>query len=247
MLGGDTSSKITVQGSSDGSSFHNIEDLIISGSQNDVLSLQTTKAFAATDRYVKLLFTKGSNVGVGPISIAKYEPVSITPAKTYTTLTSDYALDFTGTDIRAFIVLDDDASDGVITMTEVTKVPANTGLVLKAATTGTAINVSVLNGDADNVTGNLMAGSATTTTAITENGGYILKDGKFHPATAGTLAAGKAYLNLAVPGAGAPALTLNFGDLTPTGISRIENGEFLRPAGSPRGPAHEGTVHREWP
>ena len=71
MLGGATASKITVQGSSDGTTYTNVEELTISGNKNDILNLETTNAFAADVRYVKLLFTKGSNVGVGPISIAK--------------------------------------------------------------------------------------------------------------------------------------------------------------------------------
>lgn len=71
MLGGATTSKITVQGSSDGTTFTDVEELTISGKQNDVLTLETTNAFALTDRYVKLVFTKGSNVGVGPITIEK--------------------------------------------------------------------------------------------------------------------------------------------------------------------------------
>lgn len=71
MLGGDTTSKITVQGSANGTTFTDVEELTISGSKNDILNLETTNAFALTDRYVKLVFTKGSNVGVGPITIEK--------------------------------------------------------------------------------------------------------------------------------------------------------------------------------
>ena len=70
MIGGNASSSITVQGSSNGEDFTDIQTLNISGSQNDVLTLETTNAFAATDRYVRLVFNKGSNVGVGPITIA---------------------------------------------------------------------------------------------------------------------------------------------------------------------------------
>lgn len=71
MIGGGNTSTITVQGSADGETFTDIEVLTISGKQNDVLNLETTNAFAATDRYVRMLFTKGSNVGVGPITIAQ--------------------------------------------------------------------------------------------------------------------------------------------------------------------------------
>lgn len=80
MIGGGTSSTITVQESADGSTFTDVETLTISGSQNAVLSLETTESFAADTRYVRLLFTKGSNVGVGPITITKY--VAPTPAIT---------------------------------------------------------------------------------------------------------------------------------------------------------------------
>lgn len=77
MIGGANTSTITVQESADGETFKDVQDLTISGAQNDVLSLETTNAFAANSRYVRLLFTKGSNVGVGPITIAKTstEPV----------------------------------------------------------------------------------------------------------------------------------------------------------------------------
>lgn len=144
----------------------------------------------------------------------------ITPAKTYTTLTAASALDFTGlANLEAYIVKDNDAKDGYVTLTQVNKVPANTGLVLKATSTGSPIDVPVFDGTgADDVTGNLMAGSATATTAIVANAGYILKDGAFHPANAGTLPAGKAYLNIPVS---APVLLLNFDDDV-TNISQIE-------------------------
>ena len=71
MIGGNSTSSITVQGSSDGENYSDIEALSISGSQNTILTLTTTKSFDPSDRYVKLLFTKGSNVGIGPISITK--------------------------------------------------------------------------------------------------------------------------------------------------------------------------------
>ena len=72
MIGGDTSSSITVQESTNGVEFTNVENLDISGSQNDVIELETTEDFAATTRVIKLLFVRGANVGVGPIRITKY-------------------------------------------------------------------------------------------------------------------------------------------------------------------------------
>ena len=75
MLGGGNTSTITVQESADGETFTDVQALTISGSQNSTLTLATTTEFAESSRYVRLLFTKGSNVGVGPITIAQYEDI----------------------------------------------------------------------------------------------------------------------------------------------------------------------------
>ena len=50
--------------------------------ENDILTLETTNVFDANDRYVRMLFTKGSNVGVGPITIASgsASSINVTPA-----------------------------------------------------------------------------------------------------------------------------------------------------------------------
>ena len=105
-------------------------------------------------------------------------------------------------------------------MTQVNKVPAGTGLVLKATTPNAAVSVPVFDGTgADDVSANKMVGSATATTAVEANGGYILKDGEFHPATAGTLAAGKAYLKIAVANGNAP-VAIDFDGET-TGIKSL--------------------------
>ena len=89
MLGGPNTSSITIQGSSDGSEFSDVEELEIAGAQNTVLTLETSNDFAENDRYVKLIFTKGSNVGVGAITIAKYTTsASITVAETEVLLTA---------------------------------------------------------------------------------------------------------------------------------------------------------------
>ena len=159
--------------------------------------------------------------------------VAITPAKEYTTLTSAYGLDFTGNaNLKAYIAKS--VADGKVTLTQVNKVPAETGLVLKASTTGSPINVLALVGDGDDMTGNKMLGSSSNTTDIAANGGYILKDGVFQPASAGTLAAGKAYLNIAV--AGARPLELSFEDGEVTSVEMINavkqnTGEFYNLAG----------------
>lgn len=79
MLGGAETSTISVQGSPDGTDFTTVETLTISGAQNSTHDLSTSSNLGAGYRYVKFLFTKGSNVGVGGISIAKAS--EITPTK----------------------------------------------------------------------------------------------------------------------------------------------------------------------
>ena len=145
--------------------------------------------------------------------------IILEPHTTYLTLTSKYPLDFTSVSyLTAYIVKDNNVTDNEVTMTQVNKVPANTGLVLNASSTVYPISVPVLNGAADDMAGNLMAGSAFTTTAVAENAGYILKDGVFQPSSGGDLPAGKAYLNIHV-NSSARALTMNFEEPVVTGIS----------------------------
>ena len=206
-----------VQTSADGENYSDLKAYTELGDK-------TTESFilANTVRYIKWIYTEKSsgNVALGNINLTS--TITLTPAKTYTTLTSAKDLDFTGlAGLEAYIVKDNDASDGYVTLTQVNKVPANTGLVL-VKTSGTTFNVPVFDGTgADNVDGNLMAGSATATTAIAANGGYILSEGAFHPANAGNLPAGKAYL--AIP-ASAPVLNLDFGGTT--GINAVNGSEF---------------------
>ena len=147
--------------------------------------------------------------------------IPLSQAKEYTTLTSKFALDFTSVsgNLKAYIVFDDDVSDHEVTMTEVYKVPAETGLVLKTTTPDATVNVPVFDGTgADNVTGNLMVGSATAETHVDANAGYILSNGVFQPALEGNLPIGKAYLNIPV-NSSARALTMSFEEPVVTGIS----------------------------
>ena len=73
MIGGNKTSSIDVQGSADGTTFTSVQKLTISGNQNSIHTLTTTESFDEQYRYVKLLFTRGSNVGVGPIGVTKVD------------------------------------------------------------------------------------------------------------------------------------------------------------------------------
>lgn len=69
MLGGSSTSYLDFQGSADGSSYTSVHKHTISGAQDSVLELITSNTFDPSYRYIKFYFTKGSNVGVGPITI----------------------------------------------------------------------------------------------------------------------------------------------------------------------------------
>ena len=176
---------------------------------------EKTVTVTPTNGALPIAATVSAACGITEVKVyfAAAASVTLTPAKTYTTLTSSHNLDFTSvsSDLKAFIATE--ISAGKVQMVQVNKVPAGTGLVLKATTPGDAVAVPVFDGTgADNVAANKMAGSASETTAIAENGGYILSNGVFQPASAGTLAAGKAYLNIAV--SSARSLEMSFDDVT---------------------------------
>ncbi len=65
--------KITVQGSTDGETFTDIQDLTIDAGTTGTRTLVTTESFNTAHRYVRLVFTKTVNVGVGPITIAQVD------------------------------------------------------------------------------------------------------------------------------------------------------------------------------
>lgn len=72
MIGGKNTSYMTVQGSAAGQSFTDIEKFTISGKQNDILSFTTSQPIDTEYRYIRLLFKKGSNVGLGAVEISKH-------------------------------------------------------------------------------------------------------------------------------------------------------------------------------
>ena len=152
-----------------------------------------------------------------------YNTVTLAPSKAYTTLTSAYGLDFTNvTGLAAYIVKAEDVESNSVKLTQVQKVPANTGLVLQKTGTEASYSIPVFDGtDADNVIGNLMYGSATEEVSVAAESGYILKDGKFHLSEAGTLAKGKAYLR--VINTEAKELNITFGESS--GINNVNVNE----------------------
>ena len=221
-----TDSNWNIQVSDDGLEWTDVATKSATGMSKGVWQEFSADLTAYTNVYVRLCY--GSNTAVRAVddivlTDGEY-PVAI-PASGFATLFCAGPLDFSGTSVKAYVVKDNDASDGYVTLTQVSKVPAETGLVLEGSA-GT-VNIPLFDGTgAADVTGNKMAGSATTTTTVAANAGYILKDGAFHPSSgANALPAGKAYLNIAVPTNNAPALKLDFGGAT--GINTVQSSEFM--------------------
>ena len=153
------------------------------------------------------------------------------------TFCSTHPLDFSGTDdIKAYIVSAFKPSTGEVTLTRITDVPANTGIVVK----GDANTYAIPWGPGETVVANMLVGVTEDTQLNKVDGdytNYILakKSGNlgFYAVTDGsTLSAGKAYLPLPtnqLP-AGARQMTMIFDDET-TGVQQIQsnvksNGEY---------------------
>lgn len=145
------------------------------------------------------------------------------------TFSSTLPLDFTGTGVEAYTAAYNSTTQKV-ELTQVYKVPANTGLFIK----GMADDIPVLTGDADVIgTNNLVAVSAETTVAATDgdNTNYVLaladkddtsKGVLFLKAADTAVGAGKAYLQIPTDDAPeAPQLMLSFDDVIATGINTV--------------------------
>ena len=167
MLGGANTSSIVVQQSADGVDFSALETLDISGAQYDELSLNTTKKFAENSRYVRLSFTKGSNVGVGPISISEYATINFSIAEACTDGTNYFGTFYTD---KAYVMPEGvtgqtvDVNAGKLVVNDAYEagsvVPANTPLLMKATAAGEKTALVTTGGDAPTST-NMLKGTLT--------------------------------------------------------------------------------------
>ena len=173
-----------------------------------------SKAVTSTNSTIDVVGMDGSYYSYLSVT---YPVIAVSPAKEFTTFCSTSPLDFTSVDgLEAYVVTG--STTTAITLAKVTKVPANTGLILKK--TGSAASYNVPVGTATSLAETNKLVGVTEATAFTA-GDYLLSDGKFVRGTAGTLAAGKAYLPAASVSAGAREMLLDFGGTT--GIHQIES------------------------
>ena len=151
--------------------------------------------------------------------------VTITLSEEYGTYCSTVDLDFSeATGLTAYIAAGYNKSEGSLLMVKVTSVPKGTGLLLK----GTAGSTYTAKGQTSPyVYSNLLTGT-TAETNVTADDFILGKKGDkvgFYHAEAGTLAAGKAYLDhtkLGTSTSGARMLSLEFYD-DATGIADVRS------------------------
>ncbi len=163
-------------------------------------------------------------------------PVEVTVTSAgLATFACDNALDYTNVSgLEAYIAQEE---NGTIALLKKNKVPAGTGVLLRATDGGTSFNVPVASGDMDNVQGNLfvrgtgaeVASVETLNDGATKYYNYILNivENKlgFYKAAGQTVATNRAYLRLVKNnsqenGSGNVRIDLNFED--ESGISVVK-------------------------
>ena len=156
---------------------------------------------------VEIKFAAGSsNVRIDDIVLkgSKVVPVTVTVAG-LATFASDYKLDFTNVpDLEAYIAKE---AAGVITLEQVNKVAAGTGVLLRALNNANEFKVPVTTATADAITGNLFVRGAGAAVASQDGGYYNYVLGKhndevgFYKAGGMTVATDKAYIQTTVAAA----------------------------------------------
>lgn len=172
-----------------------------------------------------------SNLELDYVYVSTKENVSIGISSAgWATLYTPCALNFSGVEgLKAYTATTDGVS---VTLTPVSDVPANTGVVLEGEAGN--YNIPVI-ASSETEKGNL-EGNATAATAFDAFDNttlYILtlidnNNVQFNPCNSGEIAAGKAFLKVAKTG-GAKALSVMFAN-DPTGIATVNAAEVAQPA-----------------
>ena len=222
-------SKIVVNGPASGASGKVTQNIFVG---NVAVSTETTGANGtltydidenyqdAGNVYV-LKLTNGNNTQICSIEVFGYESVTVTNAG-YATYCSENALDFTNTDIKAYVGT---KKGDKLTFTSIDHVPTNTGMLLVYAG-GKTENVPVIASAPELTITNCLVGVNVETTISSTD--YILNKvndgvGFYKAGSWTTLGAHKAYIPAAAVGNGVKGFTIDFDD-DATGISLMEDG-----------------------
>ena len=201
----------TVQTSADGETYTDLK------AYTELSGTKTTETFAlaSTVRYIKWIYTEKAdgNVGLGNISLTNVIPVTVSAAG-LATFANDYALDFTNVEnLEAYIAKENGST---IELHKVNKVPAGTGVLLRAKNSATDFNVPVTTATADDVTDNIFVrGTGAAVESGTGPYNYVLgkHDGVvgFYKAGGMVVATNKAYLQTTIAAA---RIDVNFDETT---------------------------------
>ena len=226
----------TVQTSADGETYTDLK------AYTELGATETESfALASTVRYIKWVYTEkvNGNVALGNIKLTNdaNAVVAVTvSAVGLATFASDSKLDFTNVpNIEAYIAKE---NGGKIELTQVNKVPAETGVLLRALNNATDFVVPVTEATADKVTGNLFVrgndaavatGSGPYNWILSKKGGVV----GFYHANGNNVAKNRAYLQTVAAEA---RINLNFDDEDATAIEavktqNVENGQYFNLAG----------------
>lgn len=161
---------------------------------------------------------------------------SISLPYTYTTFSSTAALDFTGnTDVEAYMA-QVNGEGTAVTLTQVQKVPAGAGVVLKKISDAETTTVNVL-ASADALVGNQLVGVTEDNKVSADDlsaagNAYVLVEEQFCKVVTGAtgyIPAGKAYLSVPVKNA-AKAMRLDFNGTPTEAVSVAEKAEKAQDA-----------------
>lgn len=154
------------------------------------------------------------------------EEVSVSDLK-YSTYASDKALDFTGSSIKAFYPTVDGTT---LIFHEITKVPADTGVLLYSANGAVTEDILVCTGETDAVENNVFVrgtGASVTYNDATQEYIYVLSKPQddnlgFYKANNNRVATNRAYIQVPAELSGAKSFTINLED-DPTGIINLND------------------------
>ncbi len=185
--------------------------------------LNYSSSFEGGDAKLANIVIAGENTDYPDDVAFKFEvgnpSVTIKLENSWNTYCSHENLDFTDLDVKAYVVTDVTATSAKLE--EVTKIPANTGFLIKG-TANSEIKAPIIK-SADAISTNKLTG-VIRSTKFNSEGNYILSGDKFIPATKGTIPANKAYLKGdVVPPSSAKVFTFDFGEST--GINEVQKSE----------------------
>lgn len=239
-IGASAGTKITIKGSSDGTSFTDIEEFDLNGFAANIHSLKTSNDIASEVRYIKILFTKGSGdnaqaVAVGPIYLNITEPASPVVDDVNHTVTLTTTENMNGwrtfypskadqnytADADVYYVSETGSS--TVTLIKIDGgVPANTPVILHK-TSGTTITLTET---ASSITAPGASNLLAVSTANQNLGkvyrlGYRIADGiGFYAYTSTSAPAGIIYITPASPAR--EFLGFAFGDEEATGVNEMK-------------------------